>query len=947
MNYFGKSALACLMLLLAGNCLNACELPAHPSATAMPVGITTKDGSKMTIKEAQSKGLVTLIQGDKDGQFHYLIPEGSKVELKIVWDPVCHNNPADPNSDSFKRKVEEYEYIIDGHNEGGKIYPDEEIGKVGGYGFFPLSAMSKFFTLNGNRKDVKEAFTREKGIKNQDEVIEAGISGPQLKLGMFAATGEKLEVSIVKGQDSGYKDSPTVDATYKSDIIELEGINAMLPGVHWNLKLGEIVPYIYDSSSEKAKSDSSFMAYKENNSEDNLIVYSKSGLLMKDIDYGLEEPDPKKYIAYIVENDNKEKIHVSGINYDKINPDPNANGGSDGKFNVTFTTPSIAGCLSDGTEADAAIKIMVNSPPAGYKLSNIFWVWEEQNYKRKKSGEVEVEGKGKIKLDDDDNKDVYVYEKSGKSRKCSCGLVIVIDKPQDGVGYAAYKVYDNCGPISTTMKLTENNTFAEEDGKTDKDSLSSTFKYEINILDSNPFIDKNIVARKNGDTVIEKTPSGDISQNTDKMEVTFYYNYPIYNYEPKTINSIEELKGNGLLDFAQGNESGHDPKFKTYTHNTSWYWKKAVNVKVDPVKVLKPITGDDGRLIGSISSISGSFTIDNPKPWHASDKYPEIEPGKEIDRNLSVFAVLKDPAGNTHIIDVYKNDKTDTPLESANPKNFYKESYAVNPTENAADELKGNSDKNSSTSPYWVDDLIVQGKNFDNTWDTSSWQPLNYLKSDDKTAPEIQVIVLDTRTNRYHIFGTKENVAAGLNNFSTTTHKSYAGLDKVPYIGRNTAISQTYSYTGFVDVNSLYDTYLKGDASGNAVSTINDSLNRNGFVCQKGTRLIFYAHAFDNVAYDSSEKFGGLQPSTFKYTFIDNNGKEVVKEEAGDKPLEYVFRQENFDKNGNLKQGDSAYKLLVQAEDISGNKREFELDIGVLGRTLDIRTLEEKRERIE
>ena len=156
-----------------------------------------------------------------------------------------------------------------------------------------------------------------------------------------------------------------------------------------------------------------------------------------------------------------------------------------------------------------------------------------------------------------------------------------------------------------------------------------------------------------------------------------------------------------------------------------------------------------------------------------------------------------------------------------------------------------------------------------------------------------------------------------------------------------------YSYTGFVDVSKLYDTYLKGDASGNAVSTINDALNRNGFVCQKGSRLIFYAHAFDNVAYDSKDKFGGLQPSTFKYTFTDNNGKKVVEDESGEKPFEYVFRQENFDKNGALKSGDSPYKLLIQADDISGNHREFELDIGVLGRTLDIRTLEEKRERVE
>ena len=944
MRFFTKSALSCLLFLLASNCLNACELPAHPSATAMPVGITTKDGKTMTIKDAQSKGIVSLIQGNNDGQFHYLIPEGSKVQLKIVWDPVCHNNPADPNSDSFKRKVEEYEYIIDGHNEGGRIYPDEEIGTVGGYGFFPLSAMSKFFTLNGNRKDVKEAFTREKGIKNQDEVIEAGLGGPQLKLGMFAATGEKLEVSIVSGQESGYKDSPKVEATLKSEIMELEGINKMLPGEHWNLKVGDSGIYLYDSNSKKAKSDNSFMAYKVNNSDDELVVYSKSGLLMKDIDYGLEEPDPKKYIAYIVENNNKEKIHVSGINYDKINPDPNANGGSDGKFSVTFTTPSIAGCLSDGSEADAAIKIMVNSPPAGYKLSNIFWVWEEQDYKRIKKGEVEEEG-STTKLDCTAN-DVFVYEKSGKARKCSVGLVIVIDKPQDGVGYAAYKVYDNCGPISTMLTLNEDQeaVFSETDGKTDKDSLTSTFKYKIELLDSNPFIDKQIVAQKNGGNVIEKTPSGDISQNTDKMEVTFYYNYPVYNYVPKSINKIEDLKGCGLVDFPDGDESGREPKFKSYDHNISWYWKKASNVYVEPVVLVKKINGDDGRLIGSISSIQGTFTIDNPKPWHVNDNYPEINGN----RNLSVFAVLKDPAGNTHLVDVYKTDQTNTPLESANPENFSSKEYAVNPTITSADELKGNSDKSSGLSPYWVDDLVVQGKNHNSNWKTDLWQPIKFMSAKDMTAPEIQVIVLDTRTNRYHVFGTKDNVAASLNNFTTTTHKGYNGvIDSVPYIGRNGAISDSYVYNKFDNINDLYDTYLNGSK---AVSTVKEALNKNGFVCQKGSRLVFYPHAFDNIGYNDATKFYGIQPGKFTYTLVDYHGNEIEKDKAIDtsnSAIEYVFRQENYDKNGVQKAGYVPYKLIIKADDNANNHREFELDIAVMGRTLDIRTLEEKRERVD
>ena len=918
MNYLGKSALTCLMLLLAGNSLSACELPAHPSAMAMPISITTKGGTSYKFSNALSdtSSGVKLIQGEGNAQFYYLIPEGSEVTLKMVWDPVCHNNP---DTSTFERKKEEYEYIVDGHNDGAKIPIDQDVGVVGGFGFFSLDAMKTFFTLNGNRKDVKEAFTREKNGVIED-VKYCGLEGPAPLFGAFAGKGENLQIDIYpKAKAKNYMDAPTVAATAMS-VTETKELSKYLPGVHWNFKVREGGVYIYDASTKKAKLDTSFMASKTD-SEDTLLVYSKSGLLMSDIDYGLEEPKYESYKAYILDNDNKERVHVDGIGYDKDAPDA-ANGANKGIFTVRFTTPSIGGSTGGTDAGDASLKIMVNSPPAGYKLSNIFWIWTEEDYKRIKKGEVEVEGSAD-KLDCTDDA-VYVYEKSEKARKCSAGIEIVIDKPQDGIGYAAYKVYDNCGPVSTKLQIKgEENCFSEEDGKTDKKSLSSTFSYKITMLDSNPFIDKKIVA-----VAGEEINGRNISQNTDKMKVTFYYNYPIYEYAKKTIGEITKLPEGGLVDLAIGNENGQTPSFKTYTYKDKWYWKKASEVTVGAVKIEDKINGDDGRLIGSVSTIEGTFTIDNPKPWHSPN-----------DANFSVFAVLKDPAGNTHISEVFKTDSTKD--SSENPCDKTRAVYPLKDKEYAGKEMPGNIE---SYAPYNLNDLMRQ---VDSSWDPEKWQNMQYIKTKDMTAPEIQVIVLDTRTNRYHIFGTQKDVAAGYSKFASIDGvDDYADVEEFPYIGRNSDISKTYSYTGLVDVNGLYDTYLKGpEGSGNAVSTIKDDLNKNGFVCQKGTRLIFYPHVFDNVI--NKEICG------FDYKLVDCNGKEIENKnisivEAGQQQaIQYVFRQDNFDKDGKLKADHSPYKLIINAKDESDNERQFELDIGVIGRTLDIRTLEEKRERVE
>ena len=61
-------------------------------------------------------------------------------------------------------------------------------------------------------------------------------------------------------------------------------------------------------------------------------------------------------------------------------------------------------------------------------------------------------------------------------------------------------------------------------------------------------------------------------------------------------------------------------------------------------------------------------------------------------------------------------------------------------------------------------------------------------------------------------------------------------------------------------------------------------------------------------------------------------------------PIEHVFRFENVDDSGYV---NPEYSLKVTAADQSGNQREFKLAIAVMGRKLDIRTLEERRNRVD
>lgn len=966
MKCFRKSILACMMFLLTGNYLNACELPAHPSAAAMPV---------------KNQGLKLIEDG---ASFYYLIPEGKEIKMKIVWDPYCHN--------AKSVKKEEYDGVIKEN-----IDIDSDVDKINGYGFFPLKSMSQFFTLRGNRKDLTEAFSRETGISKTDKILSDNGLGPELAFtGMFSSAPD-LKFSIVGEKTNGYGDDTIVKATQVNEASSISGINSCLPSAFMHSKIfmdnaekGSNDVFVIEEGKAKLinkKGDSKedlFNCYDVSDSDySKLVVFSNSGIYLGDMKIDLTEPEPEDYKAYLVDDGKANKVEIKGIKWHEIEYDTknqryslknesemdseDAKGPS---FDVVFTTPSLVGKYNENKyELDtvkSTIKMMVNSPAAGYELSNLYWVWEETLYERKTSGKYELavgsnpsndteieevtENDSVVKKIDASQEGVYVYEKKQTS-KSSASLVIIYSKPQDGTGFSAYRIYDNKGPICSELTVTPVDdtqsevVYFEEDNN--KVKIESTFKFELKVVDTNPYFDSEFDYSTH-------------SQNKENMGLTFFYNYPVYSYyvSDKGNIKINDLNGVGLVDFPESNQSGEKDEFVGYTHKVNWYWKAVSgnNVKIEKIEANK-ISSDDGSYIGCNAKIMGTFTIKNPKPWH--------EMGDAESKKFAIFALFKDTAGKTHITEISEKgfevkDEVNSLADPSLPSSF--PAYAINPNNNSV--VKANVFSENAS------DIVKQRMD----WTPSSeyFQSLKYIGVEDKTAPEIQVIVFDTRTNRYHIFGTSENTAAAfigstdknvykekrIYDIDYTVPDKIDSINKIPYINKDSDISKSYKYNVFnckvynneSDFEKLFDYYLKGYKDKDktkAISTIFDIKNKNGFVCQKGTRLIFYAHAFDNIGYqEKGTPGGGL--NSFKIQLVDEiNGK--TEERLNGDPLEYVFRQENYDKNGNKKQDNKSYKLIVTAEDKANpvNKREFELEIAVLGRTLDIRTLEEKRERIE
>ncbi len=852
------------VLVLPG--LFACSLPAEPCAAIVPIN---------------SAGSGMKLVPDGSNKFFYLVPQGTSAAFKVVWDPAAHNTGSG-------LETEKYEWCTKAGigREPGTDSPS-------GYGYFPIQSMADFFSVQGNRGSVQEAFSREMGVSTADGFIPS-IMGAYSILSGFVKAGNQGRITTLGGQANEYPSPGIADVRAMSDSPISAAQDANYPSSSWNRTSVPI-----DTEDDPHRTNIYLPAANATRG----VKITAEGLLIEGMDMEVTQIRPTDYKAFIRTGNEAANIEVKSSPQIVWSGD-GSNGTPGPDFNVTFTTPSF-----NGNKDQSKIRLKVWSPGAGFEISNIFWAWKEVVYEQKSRRVVtqpEVrDASGTVTTPERSEIREY-WEAQGAANMCSEELQIKLVKAAAEAGSTDFIVYDDKSPIAADFKITSDPNF--------KPTGPTLLDFNLKVLDTNPFFDK----------IFSQSIDGvDLTQSLEKLDLQIYYSYPHYEYTAASGLSIDQLRndGYGIAD-KQDLAAAGDPEFKSFKHESKWFWKKA---EVSNLAITSPqmLTGATGRRAGSVCTITGKFNVEQPRPWHECNEGG----GKSIpEPKFKVFAISADTAG-------MKLDDHD-PIKASIGESAEFDSAKPDggPDPVACLPSSGGSIPAGDT----------QGQVSGGGVDDSRWSNVDYLKAKDEAGPEIQVIVFDTRTNRYHMFGTKQNVAAGFSTFGSAGLSEDYSTGDVPYLGKEGDITGSHQFTDLADINGLFDKYLVGP---NAVSTIDED-RQSGFVCQQNNRLVFYIRAVDNInSYAQSKQFG---VSALSCTLSEKNGAVVINDPPTPanmlKPIEHVFRYENVDAGGGIS---PEYFLQVNATDHSGNSRNFKLNIAVLGRKLDIRTLEERRKRVD
>jgi hypothetical protein len=806
--------------------------------------------------------------------FFYVVPQGTTASFKTVWDPAAHNT-------GNALQSSKYEWCT---KAGIAFEPGTD--KPNGYGYFPASAMADFFEVQGKGK-VVEAFTRTTGVSTADAFV-AGDLGPYLTLSTFAQPGQESEVSTIGGQATAYPDSGLFPLTGLTDAPVEPAIDSIFPN---HLKKNSMVPITYEGSTKNV--------YKV--SDDTAIEIHGEGLLIEDIQIDLSDIEVTDYKAYIRSGNSAANIEV--ISTPALLPisADGADGVPGPDYSITFDIPSY-----NGNKEDSKIKFKVWAPGAGFEITHIYWAWEERVFKKESETRVTTpavyDASGTLVTPEvTTTKEVWRHR---ADYKCSEQLNLKVTKPADEAGSTDFIVFDTKGPIAANFSVNVGDGFAE--------TGPTTMDFEMIMLDTNPYFNKPF-----NDTL----GGANFNQSAANMKVQIYYTYPCYTYSAASNLDMNALKtgGYGLADLQS--LSDKKPIFKSYKFQPTWVWKRAEvsDIAISPATVEKK--NSDNRLVGSLNRVSGKVKIQQPRPWLLCNGATADTGNSDPLPKFKLFAIAKDSQGNDgpEYQTVYDDVGESLVQPTANPEVGGDRAYHP-----------------SGASDIPVGDML--DKFSDAGIDTSSWSNLAYNKAKDKIAPEIQVVVFDTRTNKYHVFGSKEHVDAEFSQMGSAAFKSnYADASlNLPYFNKESQINTEHEFTDTSDINGLFTKYL---SDANAVSTVNDGSNV-AFVCQKNNRLVFYIRAFDNINSGVMAKNFGI--SSLNWSIQD---KEAAYNDSGSisptdmmSAIEHVFRFENATSG-------PEYNLTVTAKDYSDNERTFKLEIVVMGRTLDIRTLEERRNR--
>ncbi|MGM0600562.1 MAG: hypothetical protein ACQETH_12195 [Candidatus Rifleibacteriota bacterium] len=874
MSFIKRFWISALMLFIFLPGAWACSLPAEPCSAIVPVNSGNAD--------------MELVE--EGNSFFYLVPQNSSAQFKLVWDPAAHN--------SGTIQTDKYEWCTK-----AEIAFEPETDQPNGYGYFPAGAMKEFFEVSGNRSSIIEAFNRTTGVSTEDAFI-TGILGPYMTLSGFVQPGQDGEVTTL-GTGDAYEYPDT--GRYPTTPLDSEPVTEAIDNgfAHSRFNVASF-PTNYEWTDYEWGSPSG---------DSKAIHIHGEGLLIEDIEIDVTDIELEDYKAYVLTGNDATNIHFESspsLPRTSDGREGTSGGGADNTdFNITFTTPTF-----DGNKANSKIKLKVWAPGAGFEISNIYWVWKEDVYNKVTEDRVIQEAVYNasgtlIQPEVRKEKDYYEFD---KTLNCSQEIMLKVIKPAADAGTTDFIVYDSKGPISSEFTLNPTEPQFEPTGPT-------TFDFNLTVLDTNPYFDQSF-----NETFEFADGSRTLNQSKDNLGMKVFYSYPCYDYSEVTGKSINNIKsdvdGYGLIE--RENPEDNSPTFKSYKYEPKWVWHEA-DVDVETVSSDQKHSADE-LVAGSLSTITGKITINNPRPWHQCNDSSSSEGTSDPMPVFKILTVSKDTAGLP--CELYEGIATiETPLESDIAEPGATPSTGKNP---AVDPRDGYSIDAGEQSDI-IENPVIQ---------TGHWSNLVYMNSKDETAPELQVIVFDTRTNKYHLFGSKQHVDASFM-ASYPSALDYSDLD-VPYLGKGAQIDSSYEFSDFDNISELYTKFINDEEP--AVSTVEEN-SKTAYVCQKNTRLVFYIRAFDNIkTFTSTADFG---ISDLKYSITDHpNSPNSVADTSVDnlEPVEHVFRFANVDADGNVS---PEYELKATATDHSGNSRDLILKIGVMGRELNIRTLEERRKRIE
>ncbi len=858
---------------------SACSLPAEPMAAALPM--TSDPNVKMVMTGPAS--------------WYYLVPEGTVVSLKIVWDPYDHNSPS-PKPDKWDWCAKKG--VV---GASGIMQPNPTTVSYDAHSgprFYDLNAMASFFS---SLSAMGDAVGDEFGATPSNQMKDAGIFSPSYLLkAAFVKPGNNSNATINSGDRvPGYPSTSSICSPSCNDE-PIETLDSEVPNDSGAFTQFTAGPTVDTSASPQTKTTYSY-------------VPLSAKLYLGDVKIDAQCPPLENYKAYILEGGPNVWADSDGL------PSGPAGftgglGNPSGIISTSFWVPTL-GATSD------VIKVKVNCPSAGFVIKNMGWAWEEKVIIHTASS-TDIDGDGAL------NDFVPGQNISETVKKCSVGLQCFVFKGTKGAGHTAYKVYDNRPPVASTFKITTPPTIT-------KGQKMGQFGFEMKMADSNPFGDKPV-------TVSAPSFSFKHDINDVKNSIKIYYSYPVYEYVEKSGLAEGDLctANAGLLDeSSSGAATWKGLRYKPY-----WVWKEATGVNVSTSFEQK--TDGSGKLVGGVWTLTGTANFDQPVPWHFStdmaaysDPDGAEHPSENTDdpkKLIKIFAIGMDSAGKrcvfydsvAELSDANKQKETTRLADVDVPEAFDPAAGSPNSSQPLVQDYNNKPPLSG----------VVSGGDWAGAGSGPSgagykWQKFAYVDSvPDQIKPEIEVFIFDQRKNKYHTFGTKAGGWAKYTDLAPKFDKDYASLSPIPYSDE----SQLTTGMQFTTPNDgLFDAFFNTNKS-----LVNADMCSQ-FICQQNTRLTFFVRAWDNINTFQADK--GID--TLTYALVDAATPNTDPRPGGSwtpgavvDPLPYwTFRAANS--------GGEECSFTVNAKDKAGNTQTLRINFKILAEDLNVRSLEEQRYR--